>query len=47
MTFQKKRSRFRTVLVVAVALGCSSASISGVLGALAIQQGSSVQAISA
>lgn len=38
MTFQKKKSRLRAALVLAAALGCSSASLSGVLGAMAIQQ---------
>ena len=47
MTFQKKRNRLKMVLVAAAALGCSSASLSGVLGAMAIQQGASAQAISA
>ncbi len=38
MTIGKKKSRLRTVLVLAAALGCSSASLSGVLASLAIQQ---------
>ncbi len=38
MTFQKKKNRIKTVLVVAAALGCSSASLSGALATFAIQQ---------
>jgi len=37
MTFQKKKSRLRGLLVLAAALGCSSASLSGVLASLAVQ----------
>lgn len=38
MTIGKKKSRLKTVLVLAAALGCSSASLSGVLASLALQQ---------
>jgi len=44
MTFQKKKSRLRAILVLAAALGCSSASLSGVLAAMAIQQAPTAQA---
>jgi regulator of RNase E activity RraA len=43
MTFQKKKSRLKMVLVVAAALGCSSASLGGALATLAIQQPASAQ----
>lgn len=35
MTIDKKKSRLRKTLVLAAALGCSSASLSGVLASLA------------
>lgn len=38
MTFQKKKSRIKTVLVFAAALGCSSASLSGALATFSAQQ---------
>ena len=37
MTFEKKKSRLRGLLVLAAALGCSSASLSGVLASLKAQ----------
>lgn len=37
MTFEKKKSRLRGLFVLAAALGCSSASLSGVLASLAAQ----------
>ena len=43
MTFQKKKSRLRKVLVLAAALGCSSASLSGALATFAIQQPQTAQ----
>ena len=43
-TTNKKKYRLRLVLVAAAALGSSSATMSGVLGALAIQQPIGVQA---
>jgi len=43
MTFQKKKSRLRKVLVLAAALGCSSASLSGALVSFEVQQASLAQ----
>ena len=40
MTFQRKKSRLKKVLVIAAALGCSSASLSGALVSLEVQQAS-------
>ena len=37
MNIERKKSRLRKALVLAAALGCSSASLSGVLAALALQ----------
>ena len=37
-TMNRKKGRLRLVLLVAAALGCSSATLSGVLGTLAVQQ---------
>ena len=37
MTFERKKSRLKKLLVLAAALGCCSASFSGVLASLAIQ----------
>jgi hypothetical protein len=37
MTFQRKKSRLRHVLVLAAAIGCCSASFSGVLASMALQ----------
>lgn len=39
MTIEKRKSRLRGLLVLAAALGCSSASLSGVLASLAGQPG--------
>lgn len=47
MTFKKRRSRLAKVLVIAAALGCSSASLSGVLVVFAMQQSPGAQAIAA
>jgi len=44
MTTQRKKRRLQRVFAMAVALGCSSATLSGVLGSLAIQQPISAQA---
>ena len=38
MTFERKKSRLRKLLVLAAALGCCSASFSGVLATMAFQQ---------
>lgn len=43
-TNTRKKSRLRLVLIAAAALGSSSATLSGVLGTLAIQQQSGSQA---
>jgi len=43
-TTTKKKSRLRMVLLAAAALGSSSATMSGVLGALAIQHPIGAQA---
>jgi hypothetical protein len=45
MTIQKRKSRLAKVLVLAAALGCSSASLSGVLVVFAMQQSPGAQAI--
>ena len=37
-TANRKKGRIRLALAVAAALGCSSATLSGVLGTLALQQ---------
>ncbi len=37
-TINRKKGRLRLVLLAAAALGCSSATISGALGTLAVQQ---------
>ena len=37
-TTTRKKSRLQLVLLVAAALGCSSATMSGVLATLAVQQ---------
>ena len=37
MTFERKKSRLKKLLVLAAALGCCSASFSGVLASLAYQ----------
>jgi hypothetical protein len=37
-TLNRKKGRIRLVLLAAAALGCSSATLSGVLGTLAVQQ---------
>jgi len=37
MTFERKRSRLKKLLVLAAAMGCCSASFSGVLASLAVQ----------
>jgi len=42
MTFERKRSRLRKLLVFAAALGCCSASFSGVLASLALQPAAGV-----
>lgn len=50
MTIDRKKSRLRKLLVLAAALGCCSASFSGVLAAMAIQPaaaGGVVQAVTA
>ena len=36
----RKKSRLRIILIVAAALGCSSAALSGVVGTVALQQAS-------
>lgn len=46
MTIGKKKSRLRVVLVLAAAVGCSSASLSGVLASLALQQPGFIQSAS-
>ena len=46
-TMSRKKGRLRLVLLAAAALGCSSATLSGVLGSLAIQQPISAQAATA
>jgi hypothetical protein len=38
MTFERKKSRLKKLLVLAAALGCCSASFSGVLATMAFQQ---------
>jgi hypothetical protein len=43
-TTNKKKNRLRLVLLAAAALGTSSATMSGVLGALALQQSIGSQA---
>jgi hypothetical protein len=43
-TTKKKKSRLRMILVAAAALGASSATMSGALGALAIQHSIGSQA---
>lgn len=35
---RQKKSRLRKVLILAAAIGCSSASLSGALGVFALQQ---------
>jgi hypothetical protein len=37
MTFEKKKNRMRKLLILAAAMGCCSASFSGVLASLAFQ----------
>ena len=37
MTFERKKSRLKKLLIAAAALGCCSASFSGVLASLAYQ----------
>ena len=41
-TTKKRLSRVRKVLLLAAAIGCSSASLSGALTALAVQQGAAI-----
>ncbi len=47
MTFEKKKSRLRGLLILAAALGCSSASLSGVLASLAVQPAGAAAAAAA
>jgi hypothetical protein len=46
-TMNRKKSRLRLVLLVAAAIGTSSATLSGALATLAVQQTSGSQAITA
>jgi len=46
-TMNRKKGRLRLVLLVAAAIGTSSATLSGALASLAIQQPSDGQAITA
>ncbi len=45
MMINRKKDRLRLVLLVAAAIGCSSATLSGVLGTLAIQQAAGSQTL--
>lgn len=38
LTMKRKKDRLRLALLLAAALGCSSATLSGVLGAMAVQE---------
>jgi hypothetical protein len=40
MNYDRKQDRLGKLLILALALGCSSASLSGTLGSLALQQSS-------
>ena len=44
-TMSRKKGRLRLVLLAAAALGCSSATLSGVLGTLAFQQTEGTQTL--
>ena len=44
-TMSRKKGRLRLVLLAAAALGCSSATLSGVLGTLAVQQPGGTQTL--
>ncbi len=44
-TMSRKKGRLRLVLLAAAALGCSSATLSGVLGTLAVQQPAGTQTL--
>ncbi len=44
-TMSRKKGRLRLVLMAAAALGCSSATLSGVLGTLAVQQPAETQVL--
>jgi hypothetical protein len=46
-TMNRKKGRLRLVLLVAAAMGTSSATLSGALASLAVQQPSGSQAITA
>lgn len=46
-TMNRKKSRLRLVLLIAAALGTSSATLSGALASLTIQHNSGSQAVSA
>jgi hypothetical protein len=42
-TINRKKGRIRIVLMIAAAIGCSSATLGGALGTLAVQQSAGTQ----